>query len=126
MDGSCASVRRETVSYAAAGASVFIDRYLGVLFLVLLSTGLLWLPSMSGGAWQLPRLVLTALALALIGGGIAAVVTPHGRLAGRLSGRAGIVGRAAAHASEFAAYVRLTLRHRLLLLSAATAFDFLG
>lgn len=106
--------------YVRVGASVFIDRYLGALFLVAFAALLLWLPeNPQRGAWQPPRMGLTGAAVALAGGGILALLIPPGRLAGRFTSSAGLIGRVCRQVSLFADHVRSTLRHPYAMVIAA-------
>src|SRR5262245_29274202 len=62
--------RRE--GYLRIGASVFIDRYLGALYLTMLAAVLLWLPTVPQAPWWAARAILTALAALLFGGALLA------------------------------------------------------
>ena len=116
--------RRE--GYVRVGASVFIDRYLGALYLVTFAALLLWIPSNpQTEAWRLPRIALTGAMVALAGGGILALIMPPGRVAGRFASSAGPIGRACRQASLFADHVRSALRHPYaMLIAAATVAAF--
>ena len=105
--------------YLAAVASVFIDRYLGALYLVVLAAVLMWRQPYSDPAWNAARFGLTLAAAALLVIAVVALAVPAGRTAGALADRAGLAGRLARHASEAAAHVREALRRPSVLASGA-------
>lgn len=105
--------------YVAVTASVFIDRYLGALYLALFASILLWLPMAPAGPWLLVRATLTAGTTVLVFGAIVAVVLPRGQLAGRLASRDDRIGRGARHVSGFADHVRTMFKHPFVMLGAA-------
>jgi glycosyltransferase 2 family protein len=104
--------------YVVAGATVFIDRFLGALYLVVFSAALLWSPFAPRGPWELARGSLTVLAAMLIGVVLLARAVPSGSLASRMATREGLVGAVAGWLSRGVAHVRIALRHPLLMCCA--------